>query len=299
MNQAALPLRHALLALAAVAVWGTNFVVIKAALATLPPLLLATLRFALAFLPAALFVARPNLPWRTLAAYGVLIGAGQFGLLFVAMRSDITPGLASLVIQTQVFFTIGFAIALGRERLKAVQGVALLLAASGLALIAWRTDASTTPLGLGLVLVAALSWAAGNTVAQSAGKVPILGFMVWSSLFAVPPLLALSFWLEGPAAIVHGVQAAGVGTWAAVGWQSVGNTLFGYGAWAWLLARYPATTVSPMALLVPVFGMGASALVLGEGLPGWKLLAAVLVIGGLALNLLWPRVKALARAPTS
>lgn len=286
----ALPLRQALLALAVVAVWGTNFVVIKAALATLPPLLLATLRFALAFVPAAFFVARPKLPWRTLAAYGVLIGAAQFGLLFVAMRADITPGLASLVIQTQVFFTIGFAIALGRERLKAVQGVALLLAASGLALIAWRTDASTTPLGLVLILIAALSWAAGNTVAQSAGKVPILGFMVWSSLFAVPPLLALSLWLEGPAAIVHGVQAAGVGTWAAVAWQSVGNTLFGYGAWAWLLARYPAATVSPMALLVPVFGMGASALVLDEGLPGWKLLAATLVIGGLALNLLWPRL---------
>lgn len=286
----ALPLRQALLALAVVAVWGTNFVVIKAALATLPPLLLATLRFALAFVPAAFFVARPKLPWRTLAAYGVLIGAAQFGLLFVAMRADITPGLASLVIQTQVFFTIGFAIALGRERLKAVQGVALLLAASGLALIAWRTDASTTPLGLVLILIAALSWAAGNTVAQSAGKVPILGFMVWSSLFAVPPLLALSLWLEGPAAIVHGVQAAGAGTWAAVAWQSVGNTLFGYGAWAWLLARYPAATVSPMALLVPVFGMGASALVLDEGLPGWKLLAATLVIGGLALNLLWPRL---------
>jgi O-acetylserine/cysteine efflux transporter len=206
------------------------------------------------------------------------------------------------VIQTQVFFTIGLAIALGRERLKAMQGAALLLAASGLALIAWRTDASTTPLGLALILIAALCWAGGNTVAQSAGKVPMLGFMVWSSLFAVPPLLALSLWLEGPAAMLHGVQQAGVGTWAAVLWQSVGNTLFGYGAWAWLLARHPAATVSPMALLVPVFGMGASAIVLGEGLPGWKLLAAALVVGGLALNLLWPHLAtrfSVARAPTS
>ena len=302
MTHAALPLRHALLALAVVAVWGTNFVVIKAALATLPPLLLGTLRFTLAFVPAVLFVARPNLPWRTLAAYGMLIGAGQFGLLFVAMRSDITPGLASLVIQTQVFFTIGMAVLLGRERVRAAQGLALLLAGSGLALIAWRTDASTTPLGLALVLVAALSWAAGNTVAQRAGKVPILSFMVWSSVFAVPPLLALSLWLEGPAAIMQGLSHAGVGTWAAVLWQSVGNTLFGYGAWAWLLARYPAATVSPMALLVPVFGIGASALLLGEPLQGWKLLAAALVIGGLALNLLWPRLWArfsVARVPTS
>jgi O-acetylserine/cysteine efflux transporter len=137
-----------------------------------PPLWLATLRFALAFLPAALFIARPAVPWRTLAAYGVLIGAGQFGLLYLAMRADITPGLASLVIQTQVFFTIGLAVALGRERLRAVQGVALLMGAAGLALIAWRNDSGTTPAGLAMVLLAALAWACGNTVSQRVGKVP-------------------------------------------------------------------------------------------------------------------------------
>jgi O-acetylserine/cysteine efflux transporter len=282
--------RHVLLALLVVAIWGTNFVVIKAALATLPPLLFAALRFTLAFVPAALFVARPNVPWRTLAAYGTLIGAGQFGLMFIAMRADITPGLASLVIQTQVFFTIGLAMVFSRERLKRMQAAALALAACGLVVIAWHTDAATTPLGLALVLAAALCWAGGNTVAQRAGKVPILGFMVWSSLFAVPPLLVLSVWLEGPVAIARGVSQAGWGTWVAVLWQSIGNTLFGYGAWAWLMARYSAATVSPMALLVPVFGMGASALLLAEALPVWKLGAAALVIGGLALNLLWPRL---------
>jgi O-acetylserine/cysteine efflux transporter len=292
----ALPWRHALLALAVVAVWGTNFVVIKAALAQLPPLLLAALRFTLAFAPAALFVARPLLPWRTLAAYGVLIGAGQFGLLFVAMRADITPGLASLVVQTQVFFTIGLAMAIGGERLRRLQVIALLLAAAGLALIAWHTDAQTTPLGLVLVLAAALAWAGGNLVAQRAGRVPILGFMVWSSLFAVPPLLLLSLWFEGPGAMARGLAGADAWTWAAVLWQAVGNTLFGYGAWAWLLARHPAATVSPMALLVPVFGMAASAWWLAEPLPAWKIAAAALVIGALLLNLLAPRLLARAAA---
>jgi O-acetylserine/cysteine efflux transporter len=284
-----MPVRHLLLGLLVVAIWGTNFVVIKAALEVLPPLLLATLRFALAFAPAALFIARPPMSWRVLAAFGVLIGAGQFGLMFVAMRSDITPGLASLVIQTQVFFTIGLAMLLARERLRPVQGVALALAAAGLALIAGHTDAATTPLGLALVLAAALCWAAGNTVAARAGKVPVLGFMVWSSLFAVPPLVLLSLAFEGPAAIAQGFASAGWGAWAAVLWQSAGNALFGYGVWAWLLARHPATTVAPMALLVPVFGMASSAWWLGEALPPWKIAAAALVIGGLALNLLWPR----------
>ena len=296
MHSTPLPLRHVLLAIAVVAVWGTNFVVIKFALGTLPPLLFAALRFALAFLPAALFVARPAVRWRTLATYGMLIGAGQFGLLFIAMRADITPGLASLVIQTQVFYTIGLAMWLNRERLRGFQVFALLLAAGGLALIAAHTDGSTTPLGLALTLLAALCWAGGNGVARSAGRIDMLGFMVWSSLFALPPLLLCSLLLEGPQAIAAGLAHAGPGVWAAVLWQSLGNTLFGYGAWAWLLARHPAATITPMALLVPVFGMTASAWWLNEALPGWKMAAAALVLAGLALNVLWPRVVAWIKA---
>jgi O-acetylserine/cysteine efflux transporter len=290
MSGAALPPRHLLLALAVVAVWGTNFVVIKYALGTLPPLLLGSLRFALAFAPAALFVRRPATSWRALATYGVLIGAGQFGLLFVALRADITPGLASLVVQIQVFFTIGLAMALNGERVRGFQWLALMLAASGLAVIALHTDASTTLLGLALVVLAALCWAAGNLVAKRAGRVDMLGFMVWSSLFAVPPLLLMSLLMEGPQAMATGLAAAGPSVWAAVFWQSLGNTLFGYGAWAWLLARHPAATITPMALLVPVFGIGASALWLAEALPAWKLAAAALVLAGLALNILWPRL---------
>jgi len=288
----ALPVSHLLLAVAVVAVWGTNFVVIKLGLAHLPPLLFAALRFFFAVVPAIFFLRRPAVPWRDLAAYGVLIGAGQFGLLFIAMHGHISPGLASLVVQTQVFFTIGLAMWLGRERVQPYQGVALLLALAGIAVIAMHTDGTTTVGGLALVLVAALSWAAGNLVSRRAGAVNMLAYVVWASLFSVPPLLVLSLLMEGWPAIARGLQQAGAATWAAVLWQTLGNTLFGYTAWAWLLARHPAATVSPMALLVPVFGMGASAWWLGEPLPGWKLQAAALVLAGLALNLLWPRLRA-------
>jgi O-acetylserine/cysteine efflux transporter len=181
---------------------------------------------------------------------------------------------------------------LARERLRGFQVGALLLALAGIGVIAWHTDAHTSVLGLSLVLLAALAWACGNLVARRAGQVNMLAFVVWSSLYAVPPLLVLSLLMEGPQAMLHGLQAADAGTWAAVLWQSAGNTLFGYAAWAWLLARHPAATVAPMALLVPVFGMSASAFWLGEPLPAWKLIAAALVIAGLALNLLWPRLLA-------
>jgi O-acetylserine/cysteine efflux transporter len=123
------------------------------------------------------------------------------------------------------------------------------------------------------------------------GRVQMLGVVVWSSVFALLPLLALSLLAEGPARMAQGLAAADAGVWAAVVWQAVGNSLFGYAAWGWLLARHPAATVAPMALLVPVFGMGASALLLGEGLPAWKLGAAALVLSGLTLNLFGPRLR--------
>lgn len=291
-HSSALPRLHLLLALAVMAVWGTNFVVIKLALTHLPPLWLAALRFACAFLPAAFFLKRPSVPLTNLAAYGVLIGAGQFGLLFLAMKSDITPGLASLVVQIQVFFTIALSMRLTGERVRGFQWAALALATSGLAVILTHSDGSATPLGLGLVVTAAFCWSSGNMVSRAAGRVDMLAYVVWASIFAVPPLILFALMVEGAPALVTGVQEATATTWAAVIWQAVGNTMFGYGVWGWLLARHPAATVAPMALLVPVFGMGASALFLGEPLQSWKLLAAALVMGGLALSLLWPRFVA-------
>ena len=282
--------RALLLGLAVVAVWGTNFAIMKLALAHLPPLLFATLRFSFAVIPLVFFLKRPAVAWRDLAAFGVLIGVGQFGVLFLAIDGHIAAGLASLVVQCQAFFTIALAMRISGERLQPVQGVALLLAVTGIAVIALHGDAATTPLGVAMVLFAALCWAGGNMIQRRAQGVNMLAFVVWGSVFAVPPLLALTLLVDGPAAIGQGLRAASAATWAAVLWQSLGNTLFGYGAWGWLLSRYPTATVAPLSLLVPVFGMGAAAVVLGEPLPGWKLAAAALIMLGLLVNLLGPRV---------
>ena len=281
----ALSLRHFLLALLVVGIWGTNFVVIRIGLDDLPPLLFAALRFLLAFFPAMLVVARPRVGLVNLAAVGLLIGVGQFGLLFVAMDGWISPGLASLVVQSQVLFTIGLALVLQGEKLRRRHLVSLALGVAGILVIAANTGGSATGLGLSMVLLAGFSWACGNIVAKRSGADDMLAYVVWSSIFAVPPLLALSLAIEGPAAIVEGLSRSGLGTWSAVVWQSAGNALLGLAAWSLLLSRYPAAVVAPTALLVPVFGMGASFVFLGEPLENWKIAAALLVISGLAVGL--------------
>ena len=287
-----LPLSHLFLALAIVAVWGTNFVVIKLSLAAFPPFLFAALRYTFAFIPLAFFIARPQVSWTNLCAYGVAIGVGQFGILYFAIDGRISPGLASLVIQTQVFFTIGFAMFFAKERLRLYQAVAVSVSMTGLGIIALHTDADTTFVGMALVVFAGLSWGIANTVSRRAGSINMLSYVVWASLFSLPPLFLISLIFEGGwEQMSTSMITAPMGAWAGVFWQSWGNTVFGYAAWAWLLSKHPAAVVAPAPLLVPIFGMGASAYFLSEPLPLWKILAAGLVIAGLIVNLFWPSLE--------
>ena len=287
-----LPASHLLLALAIVAVWGTNFVVIKLSLDAFPPFLFAALRYTFAFLPLVFLLKKPNVPWANLCIYGVAVGVGQFGILYFAIDGRISPGLASLVIQTQVFFTIGFAMFFAKERLRTYQMLAVAIAMTGLGTIALHTDASTTFLGLALVVFSGFSWGVANTVSRRAGSINMLSYVVWASAFAIPPLFVISYLFEGGwNRMGISIASAPIGAWAGVFWQSWANTLFGYAAWGWLLSKHPAAVVAPAPLLVPIFGMGAAAYFLAEPLPLWKILAAGLVITGLVINLFWPNIE--------
>ena len=93
-------------ALAVVVIWGLNFVVMKVGLQGLGPMLLGALRFAAAALPFLLFVKFPRLPLRYVAGYGLAQGLGQFGFLFLGLQLGMTAGMASVVMQTQAFFTL-------------------------------------------------------------------------------------------------------------------------------------------------------------------------------------------------
>lgn len=283
-----MPLSHLLLALSVVFIWGTNFVVIKWGLNEFPAFLFAALRFFFSAFPWIFLFRRPAVPWRLMIWAGLLLGVGQFGLVYWAMRHDISPGLASLVVQAQVFFTIIMSMVINGERARPLQLAALVLATCGYALVAWysATDLASaiTLVGFSIVLTAAFCWACTNMVMRRAGRVNMLAFTAWSSLFSVPPLLLISLVIDGPDAIGQALAHASSWGWLASIWQGVGNTVFGFGVWGWLLARHPAVTITPMALLVPVFGILSSVLLLGEALPAWKIIATGLVLGGLSLN---------------
>lgn len=279
-----MPRRHVLLGLAVVVIWGVNFVVIDLGLRTFPPLLFVALRFLLVAFPAVLFVPRPPIPWRRVAAVGVFLSGGQFALLFAGMHAGMPAGLASVVVQVQALFTMAFAAALLGERPSRPQMMGAVIALGGLTLVAAARAGGTVPVGAFVLCVGgAASWGLGNVVTRHAQAPNAIGLLVWSSLVVPVPLVGLSLAVEGPAAIGHALSSIDAGAAFAVAYVAVFATGFGYGAWTWLLRRHPASEVAPFALLVPVVGIAGAWVALGERPGVLELLGAAVILAGLAV----------------
>jgi len=283
---------HLIAATGIVALWGFNFVVIRLGLDDMPPLLLCACRFALAAFPAVFFVQKPDLPIKTIAQYGMVMFGAQFAFLFGGMYLGISAGLASLALQLQSFITIGLAAWLLGERPSGFQIAGALIALSGIAVVAAHLGGDVSAAGLSLVILAAIAWGCGNLMSKKLGKTNMLALVVWGSLVVPVPMLALSLLIEGPARIAHSVSNLDWSTAAAIGYLVYPTTLLGFAVWNKLLNRYPAASVAPVTLLVPVFGMTSSVVVLQEELQAWKVAAFILVIAGLCVNQFGARLHA-------
>ncbi|TBU75160.1 EamA family transporter [Phytopseudomonas daroniae] len=279
-----------LLAAVVIVAWGVNFVVIKVGLEGVPPMLLGALRFMLAAFPAILFVRRPDMPLRWLLAYGLTISLGQFAFLFSAMYAGMPAGLASLVLQAQAFFTLGFAALFIGETVRRSSLVGLLVAAAGLLLIGSESGRSFTLAGFVLTLCAAAMWGLGNIVTKRIGKVNLVSLVVWGSLIPPLPFLALSLMLEGPEQIETALRTISLNSLLAIAYLAFIATLLGYGLWSRLLSRYPASQVAPFSLLVPVIGLSSAWLLLDEGLSLAQWIGAAVVMLGLLINVFGARL---------
>lgn len=287
--------RDLVLTLAIVALWGFAFVPIKWALVEVPPFMLAAMRFLFAALPAVFFVARPAMPWRPVAAYGIAIGVLQFGLLFLGMHLGMPAGLSSLVIQLQVFFTIALTVTWAGDRLHRWNVAGGLVAFAGIAMLAvykLGDGATGTLAGFVAVVASAAAWGAGNLIAKRAGGADMFSLVVWSSLVPPPVLAVVSYAFEGGAVAFRALVAASWSTWAAILFLAWGATLFGFSSWNRLLHRYPAPLISPFALLIPVSGLASGAIFLGERLSAMQATGVALVFAGLAVNVAGARMQA-------
>lgn len=274
--------RDLFLTLLIVIIWGVSFSVIKVGLEELPPILFVALRFLAVALPAVFFTPVPKTSFWNVIAVGLFIGVIKFGLLFVAMREDAGAGMSSLVLQAQVFFTIGLSWIIFREALSRRQLAGIVLAAFGFSFFIIEAGGSITYTGLALVLGAAFAWALSNIVMKRMRTVNLLHFMVWVSLVPPAPLFLFSLAFETPAPFAR-LASLSPGAWLSVAYMAYLSTLVAYAVWGGLLKRNAAARVTPFALLIPIVGLGVAGAFLGERMTMLEIIGAGAVVAGLCL----------------
>jgi O-acetylserine/cysteine efflux transporter len=276
--------RHVLLALCVAAIWGFNFVVIDVGVREFPPLLFAALRFTVVAIPAVFFVGMPKVQWRWILLISLGVCAGQFGLLFVSIHAGMPAGLASLVLQAQAIFTLVLAAIFLGERIQLRQVLGLAIAFGGITLVGFDLGQGSPLVAFMLCIGAAAAWGIGNVGIRKANATSALNMWVWVSLLAPVPLYALSLTIEGPRAAVDALSSLSLPGIGALAYIAYVSTLVGYGIWGYLMRRYNAGVVAAYALLVPIFGLSSAAVFLDERITPTRIVAGVLIVGGVALS---------------
>ena len=276
--------QHVALAVLIAAVWGFNFVAIKWGVTDVPPFFLTAARFALAAFPALLFIARPKENWRWVMGFGMVLGVGQFGFLFLAVRLGLPVGLTSLVMQAQAFWTMLFAWLVLNEIPLARQIWGAIIGLAGIATIALGRWTGPELLPLLLCVIAAAGWAAANIISKKAKPKDTLSFVVWSSLAVPLPMLMLSWIFEDHGQIMTAVTSPTLQVVGSLVYLAFLSTLFGYAAWNYLFNHYAASTVAPFSLLVPLFGILGGIVVFGERFDMFDCVGAIFIVGGLLVS---------------
>ncbi|UXH99958.1 EamA family transporter [Photobacterium sp. TY1-4] len=282
-------IRSIALALLVVVIWGLNFSVIKFGLDELPPLMFSGLRFLIVAVPAVLIVPFPKTSVWNVLGVGLFLGVIKFGLLFIAMQEDASAGIASLLLQSQVIFTILLSVLWLKESISRSQIFGIAIAVTGFSLFFITSNGNATLLGVTMIILAGLFWAVSNLIMKQMSSVNLLHFMVWVSVVPPLPLFALSYLFETQTPIALLLETTEK-TWLSVAYVGYISTLLAFAIWGWLLKNHQAAAVTPFALLIPLVGMLGSSLLLDEQFSVTESVGASLILVGLLISVLGARL---------
>lgn len=266
---------------AIIVIWGVNNAAAKLATETLPPLLMASLRFGLAALCLVWFVRPPFPNWKSLL---IIVGVGgplHYGLVYLAfwMAQDVSP--VSVATQLWVPFTALFAFLLLKEHLSRPA-----LAGMGVAFVgvAWMTLDAHAIADWKAILVgvaAAAAWALTTVVARRTTSIPPLKMQGLLALVALPALgLASATFETGQ---LEAMQRADAMVWLCVFWAGVVSSVVATTLVFWLVQKRPAGRVTPYLLATPLVSILIGWTFMGDVLTVQILTGAGLTMGGVAL----------------
>jgi drug/metabolite transporter (DMT)-like permease len=277
-------------------IWGSTYLFIRIAVETMPPLLMAGVRFLIA--GAVLLVitgrmrgaAQDPIGWRqwraTAITGGLLLLGGNGGISFG--EQYVPSGIVALLVATVPLFIALFGALALDHRLSRVAVAGIAIGLVGTAVLLRPGAGGTGDVGhMLLVLVSPLTWAIGSLYATR-GPLPKRALVATGmEMLCGGALLLVVGLLSGEAAAVH-LGRISLASWLSVLYLIVFGSLVAFSAYVWLLTKVATTAVSTYAYVNPLVAVLLGWAVLGERITGQTLLAAALIVVAVALILLRP-----------
>ena len=279
-----------IIAIAITFMWGINFSFIKLGLGSLNPFMLAGLRFFLCSIPLVFFIKKPDVKFIYIVLYGLFLGVGLWGVLYLGMHFGISAGVASIVLQLGVFFTVILSYIILKEKIDIYNKIGFVLALIGVLIVFLVTDGTVTVLGMAFVILSAVSWALLNIILKKAKTKDVFAFLIWSTLFPPIPLFLLAYFMQGDIVFINFFENIDTKAIISITFQVYPTTILGYWVWNSLLTKYPVSIVSPLSLLVPIFGLLGSFVFFHEEIGIYKIVASLIILLGLVINTFGSRI---------
>lgn len=277
--------RHILLALTIAVMWGGNFIVTKWCVECISPFTLIILRFVFSTFPLIFFIPRPkNISWGVLIALALTLGVGKFSFVFWSLKMGFAPGIGSLVLQTQVLFTVILSKFFLKTKISQKQAMGMVVAFFGMVAIAHEMGGDTNFLGFLCMLIGAFLWGVANVLFRKCQDANTFSLVIWMGIVPPLPLYGLSVMIDGPQAFFYELSHINTMVIGQLIFIIVGATWIGTTCWAYLFKKYDPGVVAPYGLLIPVVAVLLSWWFFDET-HGWSgILGCVLVFLGLVIN---------------
>ena len=273
--------KHVVMAFFIVVLWGLNFVALKIAVLSLPPIFLAGLRFLLISIPWIFFVEKPKVSKRQFITLPITLGVLQYSLLYYGMSTGLSAGLSAVILQTQSFFTVIMSTILIKEKPRLNEILGLLIGALGVIILLINNNGDFKIEAVLIILAAAISWGIANIQLKNLGNVNMVSFLIWISPFAAIVLFIISFILEYDLVLNIDFSNVEIKVFLSIFYTAYLSTVIGFTMWQYLLNKYKSVQITPYGLLVPVTGSIFGYIILSEVLEIYQIIAGIVIIIGL------------------
>ena len=281
--------RDILIAISVPILLGFGFVIAKPAMEYFPPYLLMGMRFTIPALILVWWFPIPKGLFLDLFKVSFIGNTLQYGLTYNGLNI-IDASSAVLLVQLEVPFGILIAFFLLKEIPSIKNIIGLVIAFFGVFILTGAPNLEGKYFGVLLTLSGAFTWSLGAVMAKPLSKkIGAFALMTWLAVFSGPMLILISTIVNGNP--IQYILIANFNSWLTVLYLGFFMQPAAYGAWYYVLSKYPVNKVMPVLLLLPVAGLTTAIFLLGEDPPKQVFLGGTIIIFGVAMILFGKKNK--------